>query len=249
MKKSIGRIFAAALAFVMIFALTPSLTAEASTLAAKTVYMTSATTAPSFSILASGATKVSNVKSSNSKVVKPSSYNISKGNSVDLTNKKKSSSNSATVYFQPKKPGKAIVSFKAGKTSYSQKVTVKKYVNPLASLTVSNVNGGKDIHSVFKKSASAPYGTLKAKGATKIKVSAKAIKGWEITYINASNSSSNSKGYLYTGTYRDFSTKASSASCTLNDTGKKGYSYVNVTLRNKKDNGTITISMSLYPKN
>lgn len=246
MKKSIVKILAAVLAFVMMFSFTPSLTAEAAKLEKKTIYLSSASSTSEFSIYADKATKVSNVKSTNSKVVSPDRYNLSKGTTVNLKDKKKSGSNSATVYFRAMKPGKATVSFKAGKESYSQKITVKKYVNPLKSLTVSNINGGKDIHKVFNKSASAPYGKLKPKAAKQVKINAKAIKGWEVIYISLSSSGSSAKGYSSSDVYRSFSTRASSASATLCDYSLKGYNSASVTLRNKKDQGTVHISFSIF---
>ncbi len=246
MKKSIVKILAAVLAFVMMFSFTPSLTAEAAKLEKKTIYLSSASSTTEFSIYADKATKVSNVKSSNKKAVTPDRYNISKYTNVNLKDNRKSVSNGANVYFKAVKPGNATVSFKAGKTGYSQKVTVKKYVNPLKSLTVSNINGGKDIHKLFSKSAYAPSGKLKMKAAKQVKINAKAIKGWEVTYIGLSSSASGAKGYSSSSAYRSFNTGASSASATLCDYSAKGYNYGSVTFRNKKDNGTITISFSLF---
>jgi len=235
MKKTFGKIFAVAMAAVMTFTAAPALTAEAATktLAAKTVYLESEYSTESISIQADKATKISNLKSTNKTVVKPSSYSINKSTQVDEDGKDKSSNQYGYAYFSAVKPGTATVSFKGGSTTYKQNVIVKKYVNPLKSLKINN----NELVSMIKNSA---YGA-QASAAKTIKVNATAASGWKIKNISVYNSLDNGSADMY----RYYYNGTSKGSLTFSGYNTKKYGSVSIRLENKKDGGEISVSVNL----
>ena len=99
----------------------------------------------------------------------------------------------ASIYLTVKKAGKTTVSYKIGKETYKTKITFKKgkssnvnYKNPLASITVSGLNGDKDFASKFDKS-SGLYDSLKlSKTQSKAAIKVKAKSGWNVESIDLS---------------------------------------------------------------
>lgn len=75
-----------------------------------------------------------------------SSFKSSKTSVVSLISRKvymltQTNPDSHSAYFmKAKKTGSAVVSYKKGKDTYKQKVTVKKYVNPLSSFKIGSMN-------------------------------------------------------------------------------------------------------------
>ena len=74
-----------------------------------------------------------------------SSFKSSKTSVVSLISRKvymltQTNPDSFSAYFmKAKKTGSAVVSYKKGKDTYKQKVTVKKYVNPLSSFKIGSM--------------------------------------------------------------------------------------------------------------
>lgn len=108
--------------------------------------------------------KVTNVKSSNKKVLTASWH----------------ADNATIVELKLKKAGKANVSFnlvnKGKTTKFKTAVTVKKWQNPCASFKAGNTN----YVSKFKKQS---WYTVSHKGTPKRKVSVKAAKGWKLCQV------------------------------------------------------------------
>ncbi len=256
MKKAVSKILAFAMAAVMTFSISPALTAEAAnkTLPAETLYMTSKSNGyTSFQI--DKLTKVDDVKSSNMAVLKPSGYSIHKSSYEYFyysdSNKKftKSDSASGSKYtdfsFYAYKKGTSTVTIKSGSTTYNKKINVEKYVNPLKSLTISNVNGGKNIAGKYKSEARV---RVTGKKADTIKVKATAASNWEITEISISNTDYSTGRSIGSYSNRYFKNGTTSGVNILNfyDSGKAD---VYVYCVNKKNGGKISINAEInYPK-
>ena len=76
----------------------------------------------------------------------------------------------------PKKAGTTVISYKARNNTYKQKVTVKKYVNPLSTLKIGSLN----LTSKFNKNASYTLSYDKYKNKN-LKLQVKAKNGWSIS--------------------------------------------------------------------
>lgn len=144
--------------------------------------------------------------------------------------------NQSHNYTERKKAGTSTVFFKIGSKTCKTKVTVKKYTNPVKSLTISGVNSGKTLKSKFKSSSSAS-GKLTTT-TRNAKIVLKAADGWKIQDLSLSSSS---------GVYQSYSSYSSpKSSATLRvGTLKKSSYYVSATLVNTKTEGTITLSYSI----
>ncbi len=251
------RIFTIAIGLVVMLSVSPGLIAQAATktLDTETYYLRSTTSTEFISIYAAGARSVKNIKSTNKKVVKPDGYQVyvetSRRISTDSKGKESKGdledNTYSNVYFIGLKEGQSTISYTVGKTEYKKKIYIKKYVNPLKTLTISNVNGGKNIAGKFKKSNNV---SLKGKTANKLKVTAVAANGWEIERITASDLQYTSvkKGNVYWGTnqvgnefYRYFKAGTTNATLNMSPYSASRPGSVSVRLRNKKNNGTLTV--------
>ena len=88
------------------------------------------------------------------------------------------------IYLRFSQAGTAKVTYKIGKKSYTLKIVVKAYTNPISSITMTGVNKGKSFASKCKTYM--PYNPeLSFPSAVKsstLKVKAKT--GWKVTYIS-----------------------------------------------------------------
>ncbi len=103
------------------------------------------------------------------------------------------------------KPGTFTVKYKIGTTSYSFKVKVLQYVNPVKTITLTGVNGGSSFaaRTKYEYSNSADRLSLPAKKTnTSLKVTAK--DGWKFTNIQFRDTTK--------GTYRSYSCSGSPVS-------------------------------------
>lgn len=84
-----------------------------------------------------------------------------------------------SIYFKAKSAGTTTVTIKAGKIMKKIKVTVRNYVNPLASVKVGNttVSGSR-----YKKSNEVDLNYAKYAGK-KINIRFKAAKGWKVKQV------------------------------------------------------------------
>lgn len=120
-----------------------------------------------------------------------SSYKSSNTSVVSLVSRKayplyQIKPDSSPLYFmKAKKTGSSVVSYKQGKDIYKQKVTVKKYVNPLSSLKI----GSLKLTSKFNKNASYTLSYDKYKNK-ELKLQVKSKSGW---YLTGTRSISNPK--------------------------------------------------------
>lgn len=88
-------------------------------------------------------------------------------------------SRGCVVYFKAKKSGTTTVTVKAGKVTKKIEVTVRNYVNPLASVKVGNitVSGSK-----YNKSNEVDFNYAKYAGK-KVNITFKAAKGWKVKQV------------------------------------------------------------------
>ncbi len=250
MRKNISRFLAAVMASVMVFTAAPALDTQAADkqLDAETLYMTSKDSGyVSFDI--DGVTKVNSVKSSNMAVLKPSNYSIHNNKydyyyySDSKNAFEKSDYNSGSKYtdfsFRALKKGSSNITIKSGSTTYKKKVNVLNYVNPLKTLTISNVNGGKNIAGKFKAKN---YNIVKGTSANQIKVKASTKSGWVIKEIYISNTSYEDGQSEGAYTVRHFRNGVTSSENILNyyDLGHDANVYVYC--ENKANGGKLSIS-------
>lgn len=84
------------------------------------------------------------------------------------------------VELDVKKAGTATVAYKIGSKTYKKKIKVLKYKNPAKTVTLTGVNGGKNMASLTKTSHySSKTVALKANKAS-AKLTVKPIAGWKI---------------------------------------------------------------------
>lgn len=246
MKAFVKRISVVFMALLLTVTMIPA-AAEAAVSApsSTTVYRTTKTGTSSVSIYVSGLTSKqsiakSSVKSSKSSVAAP--YSVTNSSSTSKTqywNGSKdysSSSRYGSISLTAKKAGTSTVSYKIGSKTYKTKLTVKNYVNPVKSLTVSGISG--NLASKFKSYswANAKIASSKSNGTVKVT----AASGWKITSVDLYNSK--------TGISRSVSAYGAPVSSATLYTGsmKKGTAgYVSVSLRNTKNGGTLYLNLNL----
>ncbi len=199
MKQLVKKVFVAALALTVMFTMLAPATAEAAVTYNKsqTLYRTSKSGTSYTSIYISNLTKSqtikkTSVKSDKTSVAKPwyLSRSISSYKTEYFSSNMTGDSNNYYSYdigLELKKAGKAKISFKIGSKTYTSTVTVKNYTNPLSSVTITGVNGGKNIAS--KLSSSSSCSTLKLTKTTRnAVVKVKPKSGWKVTSISVENS-------------------------------------------------------------
>ncbi len=253
--KKISKIVSLVLTFVLALTLIPSVTAQAATkkvLPTQVIYLRKSvgTSYASFSV--DGINVITNLKS-NKTVIKPTGYNSNTNiyDSFNINDKNglnqgsASSSKYVNVNLSATKAGKAKITFSSGTTNYVQPVEIKKYSNPLKSLTITNVKD-KNIAKKLKNTASltgsdAPRVT---RGGD-IKVTAKANKNWVITGMYMNNSYSGGSNYA-SRNYFSGVPKGTVGMMGFKVSNAKYCGYVNITLRNTKTNGTINVQVDLY---
>lgn len=252
MKKFMGVILSLTLALTVI----PAAAAEAapSVPASQTVYKTSATQSSTYGYIyiqnLSKSSKItkSSVKSSNTKVLKPSMLTHSNyGNSSthayfngQKDSKYSYNNYSAEIGLQLLKKGTSTVSFKIGSKTYKTKVTVQNYTNPIKSITITGIKSGSSTNLVnlTKKSSNASLKLTKTNKNVQLKVAAKS--GWKINNIYFYDNTNMSSYY-----FNSYSKPVSSATLRVGTmTAKKPY-RINITFVNTKNAGTITVSYDI----
>jgi hypothetical protein len=212
-----------------------------------TYYLSSKTDTSYGSIYLSGLSKsseVTKIKSSKKSVVTLDYYE--KGSYVNsythesLSSDENSSSSYndyyATIGFFMNKTGTSDITYTIGKKSYTTKVTVKKYTNPLETVEISGLKNGKSSNLKGLVDSDHTASGLKLKSDQKdATVNLVAKKGWKISYVD-----------LYDSDY-NFSESISSSeglsSVTLNPgTLKKDVTYTLwINVYNEENGGSITI--------
>lgn len=183
--------------------------------------------------------KAGSVKSSNSKVVKVTGYSYNTNSHTDLENKSSSSkSYSAGVNFRALKTGTAKISYTIGKKTYSTTVEVKAFANPLKTLTIPGVNGGKNLASGFKNTSDVYNKSFG--GGKKGVITLQAASGWKITSCSLYSQKTDQETEIYCWT------GVSKAYIPLHTALNKNQSYyVSARLENKKTGGTIGVTYYL----
>ena len=179
--------------------------------------------------------KKANVKSSAPSVVKLGSVSNYNNKTDYYNNNNPYTSKSSTIYFSVGKPGTSTISFKIGSKTYKSKVKVLKYVNPLSSLTVTGVNGGKTIHTKFNKKTEVDQKVSKSISNANITVKAK--NGWAVTYVNTYNPKTRTNNSI--SNYTDVSSLTLKNVRIPKDAGVNLY----VTLQNKSNGGNISLEL------
>jgi len=110
--------------------------------------------------------KITNLKSNKTSVVK-----------VSKTENTYSGTTSTSIYLTAKKAGTATVSFKYNGKTYKTKVTVKKYTNPVSSITI----GSTKLSSSKFSSKSAVTLSYSKYAGKKVKVKATLKSGWKVS--------------------------------------------------------------------
>lgn len=254
-KKAVTAVLTAAMVLTVVVPATAEAATTISVSAPQTIYLTSKTNSYSlFSVDASNLAKgdkVTNVKSSKSSILEKQSLTYSNSqyshsteyfNSDTKPYKSSGKSYSASISLLAKKAGKSTVSFNIGKKSFKKDITIKAYTNPLKSLNVLDIKKGKstDLKSLFNSSNYASGDSAVAAKGKSVKVAA--ASDWTITSVYFDNST--------TGNSHSFYSRNGKDSLTLNvpTPSKNDYVYVSVSLRNKKDGGTLSISYSFNVK-
>jgi hypothetical protein len=250
MKRITNVIIKVLLGLMVVLMTIPSYRVEAATkkLPAKTVYMQSY----NYVLTVDGVNSVKGLKSSNRKVLQPFSCHVYKGSLTDTWftdegagyDDPAADESYATMYFTAKKKGTSTISFTSGNKKYTQKVTVKKYVNPLKKLTISNVNGGQDIHDLLKNTNS--ISIAQTASDDPVRLTAQAASGWQITGMDFENSVVDDEGEDNTyNSKRRFARAVSSTSVILGSYNQKNYTVADITLRNQKNKGEIKVTVVL----
>lgn len=204
----------------------------------QTVYLQSAGGVGYANISVSGFAKgkgivKSSVKSSNPSVA--TAHTLSKSSTEYQKLSKEGSSGSYYydyIELGLKKAGTAKITYKVGSKACATTIVVKKYENPFKSLTITGVNGGKNLASKYKTTA---FPMVKGgKKAGKIKVAAKA--GWKVKSINYDNNTKYWSHNIYGN---------GAASATLSVPAKIGSGYLGVDFVNTKTGAMMHTSMIL----
>lgn len=179
--------------------------------------------------------KTKSIKSSSPSVLRPTNY-IEYGfipHSLD-NDPSAEPEYGATIRVMISKPGSAKLSFAMGSKKYSTQVIVKQYVNPLRSLVIPGVNGGKNVASAFRDDSFAFRESFP--GGKKGVITAQAAEGWKITAISLQTQRDSTELSLY------YWKGVKKAYLPLTSPLKKNSGYcVNVYLENTADHGRIDL--------
>ena len=244
--KSFKKLWCIILTAVMLTTLLPVTAFAAISVPAKqTFYMSSLKGYSYLEVEVDGMTKkqsidTSSIKSSNKNIFEPVYiyHNKSSFTGTYLFDKKTNKDTEvwSNINLEVKKPGTAKLTFKIGNKSYSSNLTFKKYVNPLKSITITGVNGGKNFASKFKADSNISMKGSSKKGSIKIS----AATGWKISraFFNQNNNTENINMYSSKG--------VSSVTVPMTSGIKSGKPYyLSVTLVNEKDGGTLNLSVNI----
>ncbi len=179
--------------------------------------------------------KITSVKSSDKKIVAPTSKTFYSYSSVYFDSNDKYSDYSGYIYTSVKKAGTATVSFKVDGTSYKTKVVVKKYTNPAKSFKIS----GTEIASKFNKLRYVDTGKKPSKTVKNAKFTVKAKSGWKVTNLNVYD------GTSYHSASIGNSNGLGSRTLVLDKFEKGHYYTIEATFTNKSNNASITLHYEL----
>ena len=146
-------------------------------------------------------------------------------------------------------PGTATISYKLGKKAKKTKVIVKDYVNPIKSITLDGVNGGKNFAKYTDEAnigiteydpvTYEPLNSFTIKGQQKPVLDIEPTSGWSVLNVSLSTDKINEYYSFYSD--KPISGKQS---YTLYSIPDSGYCYLGINLINK-DGGTIYVSYYL----
>jgi hypothetical protein len=206
------------------------------------------------SIYISGLSKsseVTKIKSSKKSVValdyvEKSSYtssSVTKNLGQDSSSESTSGSKSYSAYigFNILKAGTSDITYTVGKKSYTTKITVKKYTNPLKTVEISGLKNGKksNLSGMVDKSSSASALDLKSdQKNAKIKIEAK--KGWKISYAEIYDNEAST--VVETS---NWSKGLSSVTLRPGTLKKDGNYSVYISMFNEEDGGSLYITYSI----
>jgi hypothetical protein len=249
-RKKVTKIAAMIISFTLMLAMFPAVISEAKTYKQpeEVYYLTrkpGASGSTQYSPISlysdSGYTKIKSVKSSKKNIAKVSGYSAGTTDNWDYDDNGKlikSKYSSVHASFEAVAPGTTTLSFLASKGSskydtYTKKLTVKAYENPIKSLRITNTKtrGQKPISELKGGFSETNYENFNiTKGGT-IRLSATAAKGWKIKEIQFDN---------YEGSYDSDNSRRS-----VDRESGTGVAKMEVVLRdyNVNGNGNFTITM------
>ncbi len=136
-----------------------------------------------FSDVSAANAKKSGVKSSNKKVATLVAIDNNEYSYEDSGENMSSHSYNCGVRIKLKKPGTTTITCKTGGKTYKKKVIIKKYVNPVSSVTITGVNRGKNIAGKTRKKN---YVNFKGAKCESSKITVVPKKGWTLESISFS---------------------------------------------------------------
>ena len=210
------------------------------------VYMTSKDYGyTSISINDLGNKTITGAASDNAGVISVTSYTNETTKITGISTDKINTYISGYVSLSISKAGKANITTQVGSQTLKTKVTAYAYENPAKNLTITGVNGGKDISGKF---ASGSYSTLKiAKAAKSGKLTITPKANWAVQDIYFSNSSPSDSNYNYY--YHSYSVKTPKAgkkvTTDLGGLSKNGSGIAGISFVNTKTGGTLHLTVNL----
>ena len=181
-------------------------------------------------------TKITDIKSSNTKILRPSGLDRWSSSYKDLEGDYNSSNNDASISVRGLKKGKANITFKVDGKSYKQSFEVLNYVNPIKSLQLTGV-GSANLKSKFAKDR---YVNAKLSSNSKAGyVNVSAASGWKIRSVEWSDDSNDSRHSFYS------SKGVSSVKVIAPAMKKSGIYYIWLTFVNTKNGAEIPITYHL----
>ena len=189
MKRISKKVLALVFSVALLLGILPTVPAEAAAISLEpetiVMYQKNQECSIGFSNLSAANAKKSGVKSSNKKVARVTAVDNSEYLYEDSFNKESHKHFGCYVRLKLKKAGTTVVTCKSGGKTYKRKVTVKKYVNPVSSVTITGVNKGKNIAGKTKKKN---YVNFKGVKCANSKITVVPKKGWTLENIHFFNS-------------------------------------------------------------
>jgi hypothetical protein len=218
-----------------------------------TYYLTSKDDTSYGNIYISGlskSSKVTKIKSSKKSVATLNSYQKSTysnssttkyldSNEADYTSSYKEYS--ANIGFFLNKAGTSDITYTIGKKSYTTKITVKDYTNPLKTVEISGLKNGKSSNLKGLVDSSAYASPLSLKSEQKdAKIKLATEKNWKITYAELFDNETSTALEMY-----NYSTGLSSVTLRPGTLNKGGNYSLYIYMYNEEDGGTLNITYSI----
>lgn len=137
------------------------------------------------------------------------------------------------VYLKCNRPGTTKISFQCANKKFSTTVKVLAYKNPVASLKITGIEGGRELKAKTAEKSWAEV--VVTKNVSKPKLSVKAASGWVISELLFEHGMSGYRDYKFGG---EGPTSFSMSVCKLEK--NQSYGKIEITFYNKKNDASIT---------